>query len=176
MPVFALCASHGSTLHHSSARLALWENEVAGLLSHGRFPKRASGFQNGHGAHSAMRDKGIKGGKKPMEWWSTLWATWLFAIGREEYERGWYFSEWAARGKINVRRWHMCKYARTGLVRELTRDDLRWILGYTLTVSLFHGERQAQPGVSRFAFTISVTWASLSLAGLPFWTHWMDSV
>lgn len=30
-------------------------------------------------------------------------------------EVGGYFSEWAASGKINVRWWHMCKYARTGM-------------------------------------------------------------
>lgn len=112
MLAFTLCAAHSYALHQSSARLVPRENEVAGLLSHGRFPKRASEFQNGHGAHSVMRDKGRKKKKKSMGWWGTLW---LIEIGGEEYEGGGYFSEWAASGKINVRWWHMCKYARAGM-------------------------------------------------------------
>lgn len=56
--------------------------------------------------------------------------------------------------------------------RGLTRDDLRCILGYMLTVSVHHGETQAQPGVSVVAFTKSVTRASFSLGfhlGLTEW-------
>lgn len=44
--------------------------------------------------------------------------------------------------------------------RGLTRDDLRCILGYMLTVRLHRGETQAQSGVSLVALTKSVTQAS----------------
>lgn len=110
MLAFTLCAAHSYALHQSSARLVPRENEVAGLLSHGRFPKRASEFQNGHGAHSVMWDKGRKKKIHGMmrhfvvdrDWWRRIWE-------------GGYFSEWAASGKINVRWWHMCKYAHAGM-------------------------------------------------------------